>query len=95
MPLVFAVVVVMPLLADWGPLGSVKSTVPPAKLIVPRFKASEPNAPAARTMAELPGFTTRLLNCWLVVVPALSWTTRVPPPKTRESPALASAGGHA
>ena len=80
----------MPLVADCVPLGSVKSTVPPAlRLMLPRLKSSEFDAAVVRTMAEQPGLTVRPLNCWLLVVPALPWIARVPPPKAKEEALVA------
>ena len=46
MPEVFGVLVVMPLVADVLPLGSVKSTVPPGlRLMLPRLRSSEFDVP--------------------------------------------------
>ena len=83
--LVFGVVVVMPLVADCVPPGSVKSTVPPGlRLMLPRLRSSGFDVPAVSTMAEQPGLTARPLNCWLLVVLAFPWIARVPPPKAKE-----------
>ena len=82
---VFGVLVVMPLLADCVPLGSVKSTVPPAlRLMLPRLSSSGFDVLADGTMADEPGLTIRPLNCWLLVAPSVPWMAKVPPPKTRD-----------
>ena len=85
MPLVFGVVVVMPLVADCVPLGSVKSTVPPAaRLMLPRLKSSAFDAAAVRTMAERPRIDRQAVELLAVGRAAVPWIARVPPPKTKE-----------
>ena len=84
-------VVVMPLAADCVPLGSVKSTVPPG-VAADASQAQEQRVRRARASARWPnspGLTVRPLNCWLLVVLALPWIARVPPPRTKEEALLA------
>ena len=70
MPLTLPAVVVMPLMLELPPLGSVKSNVAPMPLRVmfPRLSNSGLLEPALlRTMKDAPGLTVTPLNCWLLV----------------------------
>ena len=80
------VAVVMPLMADCATAGQSKiDRAAGVRLIVPTLNANELAVPAAvKTIAELPCFTVRPPNCWLLVALVFPWIARMPPPKASE-----------
>src|SRR5437899_12872598 len=82
---VLAVVVVIPFVVPWVPVGSVKLIVLPAlRVIAPRVsKSGLAVALALRVIAEAPELSVRPLTRSLLVVDALPVMESVPPPRVR------------
>ena len=80
MPLVFTVVVLMPLVASIVPAGCVRSSVPPTlRVIAPTDSERGLDVEAERTIAPAPEPTARPLAVWLLVVLALPIRLSEPP----------------